>query len=141
MSSVEVLPPEVPNAMPTTEQLLTVGAQLVEALVERLREAGDGEADATPDAARAPDVDSVRLRRAYLGLRRRNEQVSRALGACRCWGRRRECPICGGEGRPGFFPIDPGAFAAFVAPAVVAEPEVFLALVTVNAAAGPRQRT
>src|SRR5207244_4123121 len=76
---------------------------------------------------------------ACVRARRLNAQLADALGACRCWGRRRDCPECGGEGRAGFHPIDRGAFAAFVAPAVVAEPEMFLGLLRMNAGAARNQ--
>jgi hypothetical protein len=133
MTDVEVLPPEEPRAMTGTEQLLMVGARLAESLVERLRappaDAPDGDAGA-PVAA---DGELERLRRALAHARRLNSRLALALGACRCFGARGACPECGGQGRAGFYPIDPGAFTAFVAPAVAADPETFLGILGVNA--------
>jgi|SRR5919202_3396692 hypothetical protein len=141
MAAVEVLPPEgeVPKTMNGTQQLLTLGTQLAEAILGKLRESGDDSRDADDAAATEEDGEKERLRRICARARRLNAQVSSALGACRCWGRRRDCPECGGEGRPGFHPIDPGAFSAFVAPAVVAEPETFLELLRMNAGAAENQ--
>ena len=51
-------------------------------------------------------------------LRRRNEDLAAALGACaRCWGDEAECPICEGLGRPGGAPPDPYLYARLIAPA------------------------
>ena len=125
--------------MTGTEQFLTIGTQLAEAILGRLRESAEAPGD-EDDAARSDQgVDKQRLRRACVRARRLNAQLADALGACRCWGRRRDCPECGGEGRAGFHPIDRGAFAAFVAPAVVAEPEMFLGLLRMNAGAARNQ--
>ena len=123
--------------MTGTEQFLTIGTQLAEAILGRLRESAEDSGD--DDARSEGDVEKQRLRRACVRARRLNAQLADALGACRCWGRRRDCPECSGEGRSGFHPIDRGAFAAFVAPAVVAEPETFLELLRTNAEAPPSQ--
>ncbi len=146
MPDPEVLPPEptsqeVPKAMTGTEQLLMLGAQLADSLVQKLRAPAVAEGDAEEQAPRRSDEEKERLRRAYSRLGRLNAEVARALGACRCFGRRPGCPLCGGEGAAGFYPIDPGAFAAFVAPAVVAEPEFFIGLLAGNAGAAPMQQT
>lgn len=130
---------------PGGEQLLFLGAQLVEAIVERLRAASSSdEEEADREDGRDPPVarrdlrdDVARLRRLCRALARRNAEVARALGACRCWGERPGCPECGGEGRPGFFHVDRGAFAAFVAPVMAAEPEPFLGGLFPNAGPGP----
>ncbi len=126
------------------EQFLLLGAQLVEAIVERLRAASssDGEEDREDGRGEAPPRrefrdDVARLRRLCLALARRNAELARALGACRCWGERPACPECGGDGRPGFFHVDRGAFAAFVAPVMAAEPEPFLGGLFPNAGPGP----
>jgi hypothetical protein len=135
MAEVEVLPAEGPKAMNGTQQLLTLGAQLAEAIVGKLRESGQDPGDADETVPSDEDLEKERLRRAWVRARRLNAQLANALGACRCWGRRRDCPSCGGDGRPGFHPIDPGAFSAFIAPAVAAEPEMFLGILRMNAAA------
>ena len=52
-------------------------------------------------------------------LRRRNDVLADALGACPdCWGADLACDTCGGAGRPGSELPDPHLFAAWVAPAV-----------------------
>ena len=41
--------------------------------------------------------------------------VGQILGACRCWGKNPSCPLCGGEGGPGFRPsTDPATYLAWV---------------------------
>lgn len=121
------------------EQLLLLGAQLVEAIVERLRGSPEEEDREEPAPRGSPPADAARLRRLCRALARRNAEAARALGACRCWGERPACPECGGSGRPGFFPIDRGAFAALVAPAMAADPEPFLGCLHPNAGAGPER--
>jgi hypothetical protein len=52
-------------------------------------------------------------------LRRRNDELADALGACaRCWGRDLACGACGGHGGPGARRQVPVLFDAWVAPAV-----------------------
>jgi hypothetical protein len=51
------------------------------------------------------------------GLVARNIALASALGACDCWGEHAACPICGGEGAPGWLPPDPPLFATYVRPA------------------------
>lgn len=52
-------------------------------------------------------------------LRRRNDELADALGACaRCWGRDLACRACGGHGGPGARRPVPVLFDAWVAPAV-----------------------
>lgn len=69
-------------------------------------------------AQQAPDTDEdagAELER----LRNRNELVAAALGACdRCFGDDDSCPVCGGEGRPGWEPPDRRLFAEIVGPAL-----------------------
>jgi len=125
------------TSAPAGEQFLLLGAQLVEAIVERLRAPAAEEEGGAGDAPGHPPGEVERLRRLCRALARHNARVARALGACRCWGERPGCPECGGEGRPGFHPIDRGAFGAFVAPAMAAEPEPFLGCLHPNAATGP----
>jgi hypothetical protein len=115
------------------EQLLMVGARLAESLMEKLRSPSAELAGGDGEPVPSQDGEVERLRRACARARRLSSSLALALGACRCWGQRRDCPICGGEGRAGFSPIDPGAFSAFVAPAVVADPAAFLGCIGVNA--------
>jgi hypothetical protein len=52
-------------------------------------------------------------------LRRRNEIFAAAVGACEvCWGDDPACPICGGEGRPGWAEPSRGLFAEVAGPAL-----------------------
>ncbi len=52
-------------------------------------------------------------------LRRRNDQLAAALGACYlCWGEDGECPICNGSGSPGAAPSHTRFFAFYVLPAL-----------------------
>jgi hypothetical protein len=43
--------------------------------------------------------------------------LASALGACDCWGRRADCPVCNGAGRPGWADPDPELFQEYVGPA------------------------
>jgi hypothetical protein len=46
--------------------------------------------------------------------------LAAALGACECWGRWKDCPICEGDGSPGWLIPDEQLYARFVHPAVSA---------------------
>jgi hypothetical protein len=48
----------------------------------------------------------------------RNICLAAALGACDCWGAAPECPICQGEGTPGWTLPDRELFATYVQPAL-----------------------
>jgi hypothetical protein len=48
----------------------------------------------------------------------RNICLATALGACDCWGSAPECPICQGEGTPGWTLPDRELFATYVQPAL-----------------------
>jgi len=50
----------------------------------------------------------------------RNSSLASALGACDCWGDAPDCPICGGEGHPGWAALNRELFAAYVGPALAA---------------------
>jgi hypothetical protein len=50
----------------------------------------------------------------------RNSSLASALGACDCWGDAPDCPICSGEGHPGWAALDRELFAAYVGPALAA---------------------
>jgi hypothetical protein len=54
----------------------------------------------------------------YNELFHRNAAVAAALGACDCWGERANCPLCNGEGSPGWVPPDESLFAIYVGPVV-----------------------
>lgn len=54
----------------------------------------------------------------YEELLDRNSSVAGALGACDCWGSAPSCPICQGEGIPGWMLPDGELFAAYVEPAL-----------------------
>lgn len=52
-------------------------------------------------------------------LRRRNELLAAALGACElCWGDDPECEECGGHGRPGWEEPDRALYRELVSPVV-----------------------
>jgi hypothetical protein len=52
-------------------------------------------------------------------LRERNDSLAEAVGACAlCWGEDVLCPVCEGEGRPGFTMPDRELFTQLIAPAV-----------------------
>jgi hypothetical protein len=53
-----------------------------------------------------------------------NLLLAAALGACECWGLRRECPICAGQGSSGWTLPDGELFEEFVRPAVVRLPHI-----------------
>lgn len=108
-----------------------VGAQLLEALVQRLKgddpdRQRDGNDPERPERAAGPARAEARLRRRCRLLARRNDRAARALGACRCWGLNLDCPSCGGQGRPGSLEVDPEAFAQVVVPLLQAQPELFM---------------
>ena len=52
----------------------------------------------------------------YNELFHRNAAVAAALGACNCWGERANCPLCNGEGSPGWVSPDENLFAIYVHP-------------------------
>jgi hypothetical protein len=49
-------------------------------------------------------------------LEARNRVLATALGACDCWGEDIGCPVCDGEGAPGWLLPEPRLFAAYVRP-------------------------
>jgi hypothetical protein len=49
-------------------------------------------------------------------LEARNRVLATALGACDCWGEEIDCPVCDGEGAPGWLLPEPRLFAAYVRP-------------------------
>jgi hypothetical protein len=51
-----------------------------------------------------------------------NLLLASALGACECWGLRRECSRCGGQGCAGWTQPDAELFAEFVQPATARLP-------------------
>jgi hypothetical protein len=73
-----------------------------------------------PDDLGDPIRSSVRAVRDELeSLRRQNELLAAALGACeRCWGSQSECPRCGGDGSPGSRRPDERVFEELVRPAI-----------------------
>jgi len=107
-----------------------VGAQLLDALLSRLKSDDPGGPRDAGDPDRpprdGPSTAGGRLRRACRMLARRNARAARALGACRCWGLNPGCPICGGAGRPGTYEVDPVAFSQLVLPLLETQPELFL---------------
>lgn len=44
--------------------------------------------------------------------------LASALGACDCWGRNKNCPLCAGAGGSGWADPDPDLFQEYVGPAV-----------------------
>jgi len=53
-----------------------------------------------------------------------NMLLATALGACECWGLRRECPLCGGQGAAGWTQPDAELFEELVQPAVKRLPHI-----------------
>jgi hypothetical protein len=53
-----------------------------------------------------------------------NVLLAAALGACECWGLRRDCRLCGGQGFAGWAQPDPELFDEFVKPAVARLPTI-----------------
>jgi hypothetical protein len=61
----------------------------------------------------------LEMREELAELRRRNDDLSDALGACgSCWGRSPDCDECRGRGEPGWKRPEPRLFDELVAPAV-----------------------
>jgi hypothetical protein len=120
----------IPTASGAVPPWATVGAQLLDALLSRLKSDDPGGPRDGGDPDRPPrdggPSGGGRLQRACRMLGRRNARAARALGACRCWGLSPGCPICGGGGRPGTFEVDPAAFSQLVLPLLEAQPELFL---------------
>ena len=55
----------------------------------------------------------------YDELLERNAELAAALGACECWGDEEEdCPVCYGEGAPGWVRPDRRLYARYVHPAI-----------------------
>lgn len=103
-----------------------LGAQLVEALLQRLDDRRAPRDDPEPAGPAPLDPRLGRAERARRILAARNARVASALGACRCWGRSAACPRCGGRGRPGALPVAPDAFVELVVPLLEAQPELVL---------------
>jgi len=57
---------------------------------------------------------------AFAELLERDGILSAALGACVCWGKRADCPLCDGAGTPGWVRPDEHLYVTYVEPAVVA---------------------
>ena len=54
------------------------------------------------------------------GLRRRNDELADALGACYlCWGEDKSCSECHGRGQPGFAAPDREMFQYYVKPVII----------------------
>jgi len=53
------------------------------------------------------------------GLTDRDTLLAAAVGACDCWGEDLNCPICSGEGAPGWAQPNAHLYAEYVAPAVL----------------------
>jgi hypothetical protein len=68
------------------------------------------------DIAEIADGAEILMREVEV-LRRRNDELAAALGACYlCWGEDIECPACDGTGKPGSAPPDPAAYRRLVSP-------------------------
>ena len=65
------------------------------------------------DAPAAPEEPAQNL-----ALLERDCTLAAALGACECWGEFIDCPVCDGDGGPGWLVPDPRLFARYVHPAV-----------------------
>jgi hypothetical protein len=118
----------IPTASGAVPPWAAMGAQLLDALLERLKgDDASGPRDASFDG-RPPSAlgrrDARRLERTCRLLSLRNARAARALGACRCWGLNADCAFCGGLGRPGALEVDPEAFAQVVVPLLQAQPEL-----------------
>jgi hypothetical protein len=55
----------------------------------------------------------------YDALLHRNRVMARALGACECWGEDPYCPICAGDGLPGWRVPDERHYSRHIRPAVL----------------------
>lgn len=73
---------------------------------------------ATPTPSDGPTVVSAEPVAADRALADHNILLSGALGACDCWGQDANCPICAGQGRPGWVDPDPSLYDGYVEPAV-----------------------
>lgn len=92
----------------TSERIATaLGNRLARLILEEDASLRRGRYAVGRDAALTP----------YDELVERNIVVASALGACDCWGDNAHCPICDGEGAPGWLPPDPELFATYVRPA------------------------
>ncbi len=67
--------------------------------------------ETSPAASDGPGVE-VALIDDYEQLVERNGDLVVPLGACDCWGKQPSCPICDGEGAPGWLPPDKALFTA-----------------------------
>lgn len=135
-----VPPPTPPDQAAAIRQLLFEairrgegGAPLLRAMLGDVRLPPDQQAlvdfllssaeDASSEAATADvtedDDETTGMQRELADLRQANDTVAAALGACPyCWGGDIECPVCRGQGRPGFAPPDAGLFEELVVPAI-----------------------
>ena len=107
-------------------------------LMQRLQEAENGEPSASAPEEPWPEVGwaqreaeplavdqlpadqpAANLAPAISVLEERLAEIARALGACTlCLGESAECPVCGGQGGPGWAVPEPAFFQALVTPAL-----------------------
>lgn len=55
----------------------------------------------------------------YSELAQRDGNLAMALGACSCWGEKRNCEFCAGEGTPGWTTPDRELFSDLILPALM----------------------
>ena len=80
--------------------------RVYEQMMERLSPGLHG-GDLAPSGSPAADV-----------LADRSILFAAAVGACECWGEDPECPVCRGNGSPGWTTPDAQLYAEYVEPAV-----------------------
>lgn len=86
------------------------GRRVMEQLMDRL--AADPTGPTITVSAAASEQDQE--------MRDRDVLLAAALGACECWGRDAGCPMCAGEGGPGWTAPHPQLYHEYVAPAAAA---------------------
>jgi hypothetical protein len=84
--------------------------KLVSQLLSAQAERNDEDAEELANERRS------REERTFRFLRRLNAELSRAAGACVCWGKRPLCSVCHGRGRAGFRAPDERLFLEYFGP-------------------------
>ena len=99
-------------------------SESVDAAGNAIGDIEDGEFEELPNPRLAERRQRFRIRLKALrdelyALRRHNDELAVALGACcQCWGYDEKCPDCEGAGEPGWQEPDLGGFRRLVEPAI-----------------------
>jgi hypothetical protein len=100
---------------------------LLDLLSERLSKLLTADPDSKPaepsvveDLVTEDGIDEQSLLADYEFLVNKNSQLASALGACECWGEDSGCPVCQGEGMPGWTRPETQAYSFFIRPAMKA---------------------